>query len=125
MQRHLPNNSQGCCGLKFTTEKVVKQWLRSTFNGGVKCKTICLIVLFSSFMDINLNTVPHIMRLNEEEHQVLILISEGLTAKEIGDKLTLSLMQVNNHRKSLLSKTKARNTAALITFAFRFGLLKT
>ena len=53
------------------------------------------------------------------EMEVLKLLAEGLTNQEIADRLFLSVNTVDSHRKSLLAKMHARNTAELIRLAFQ------
>lgn len=57
------------------------------------------------------------------EKEVLRLIAEGLTNAEIADKLFISIPTVNTHRKSLLEKLEAKNTAILIGKATKQGLI--
>ncbi len=55
--------------------------------------------------------------LTRREIEVLKLIAEGLTNNEIADKLFVSTTTVDSHRKSLMSKLQAKNTAALVRTA--------
>lgn len=64
--------------------------------------------------------IPPISR---REKEVLLLIAEGLTNAEVAEKLFISIPTVNTHRKSLLQKFDAKNTAILISKASRQGLL--
>lgn len=61
--------------------------------------------------------------ISRREKEVLLLIAEGLTNNEIADKLFISVPTVNTHRKSLLEKLKAKNTAILIGRATKLGLI--
>lgn len=61
--------------------------------------------------------------LTRRELEVLRLIAEGLTNQEIADKLFISAWTVDSHRKNLLLKFNARNTAILIKIAASEGLL--
>lgn len=54
---------------------------------------------------------------------MLKLIANGLTNKEIAKKLGRSTHTIITHRKSLLSKLRLKNTAAMVTFAARNGLI--
>lgn len=58
------------------------------------------------------------------EIEVLNLIAEGLTNKEISDRLFISKRTTEGHRQSLIEKTGSRNTAALIRFAVLNGYLQ-
>lgn len=61
--------------------------------------------------------------ITRREKEVLQLIGEGLTNAEIGEKLFISIPTVNTHRKSLLEKFEAKNTAILIGKATKQGLI--
>jgi two-component system, NarL family, response regulator NreC len=52
--------------------------------------------------------------LTAKEKEVLSLISSGLTTKEIADRLGISHHTVESHRKNLLKKSQAKNSAELI-----------
>ncbi|WP_338813068.1 response regulator transcription factor [Bernardetia sp. Wsw4-3y2] len=57
--------------------------------------------------------------LSEREIDVLQLICQQFTAKEIGDKLFISTKTVEAHKSNLLLKTGVRNTAGLIVYAVK------
>lgn len=56
-------------------------------------------------------------KLSKRESQVLDLIRQGFTNKKISDKLFISFETVRTHRKNILVKTGASNTAALVSFS--------
>lgn len=58
------------------------------------------------------------------ELEILVLTADGFTNNEIAEKLFTSRRTVEGHRQSLIDKTGVRNTAALIQFAFRAGIIK-
>ena len=62
--------------------------------------------------------------LTKREFEVLNLISEGFTNNEIADKLFTSRRTIEGHRQSLIEKTGVSNSAALITHAFRNGVIR-
>lgn len=75
---------------------------------------------------VNKNDVSLIIReidLSDRELEVLTLIGEGYTNMEIADKLFLSKRTVEGHRQSLIDKTKVKNSAELIKFAVKNGLI--
>jgi DNA-binding CsgD family transcriptional regulator len=49
-----------------------------------------------------------------KEKTVLSLVSSGLTTKEIADTLNISHHTVESHRKNLLRKCGAKNSAELV-----------
>jgi DNA-binding NarL/FixJ family response regulator len=62
--------------------------------------------------------------LSFREREVLALIAEGLTNAEIADKLFTSKRTIETHRQNIIEKTQVKNTAALVNYAVRNGLVK-
>jgi DNA-binding NarL/FixJ family response regulator len=63
-------------------------------------------------------------KLSDREMEVLEAIAKGLTTQEIAKKLFISKNTVETHRKNLLYKLEARNTAELITNAYKRRLFQ-
>jgi DNA-binding NarL/FixJ family response regulator len=61
--------------------------------------------------------------LTDREREVLTLIAEGLSSKEIGDRLGVSLKTVESHRANLMDKLDIHKVSALVRFAIRAGLV--
>ena len=59
------------------------------------------------------NTAPQYKALSRRELEVLSLILDGKTNKEIAEELFISFDTVKTHRKNILQKTGAKNTPAL------------
>lgn len=57
------------------------------------------------------------------EREILILIFNGQTTKQIGQKLVISELTVKTHRQNLLKKLNAHNTPELIKNALSFNLI--
>jgi DNA-binding NarL/FixJ family response regulator len=61
--------------------------------------------------------------LTRREKEVLELIAEGMTNNVIAQKLFISPATVDTHRKNLLAKLEAKNTASLIRMATQLQLI--
>jgi DNA-binding NarL/FixJ family response regulator len=61
--------------------------------------------------------------LTEREIEILKLIAQGFSNKEIGDRLFISHRTVDTHRTNLMRKLDAKNIAGLIRYAMRAGLI--
>ena len=61
--------------------------------------------------------------LSRREKEVLELIAEGYTNPQIAEKLFVSPFTVDSHRKNLIAKLNAKNTASLIRFAVENKLI--
>ena len=68
-------------------------------------------------------TTDQLPLLSRRETEVLKLIADGFTNQEIADKIFISPLTVDSHRKNLLMKLSARNTAALIKIAICKGFI--
>ena len=62
-------------------------------------------------------------RLTAREREIFHLVVEGATSKEVARRLDISVKTAENHRASILDKLGARNTAELVRYAVRKGLL--
>jgi DNA-binding NarL/FixJ family response regulator len=60
--------------------------------------------------------------LSAREREVLQLLAEGLSTKEIAGRLTLSAKTVESHRKAVMDKLEIRSIAELTRYAIREGL---
>ena len=60
---------------------------------------------------------------SKRETEVLSLIAQGYTNKEIADKLYTSRRTVEGHRQTMINKANVRNSAELIRFAVKHSLI--
>ena len=58
-------------------------------------------------------------RISARETEIIKLVAEGLSNKEIAEKLFLSVHTVTTHRKNIMNKLGVNNTAGLVLFALR------
>jgi two-component system response regulator DegU len=66
---------------------------------------------------------PPPVQLTDKELELLRAIVAGLTTKEIADKLQLAMRTVETNRVRLMKKTNTFNTAGLIAYSFRNGII--
>jgi len=60
--------------------------------------------------------------LSDREREVLQLLAEGKSTKEIADRLHLSVKTIETHRRSIMEKLHIRTVAELTKYAVREGL---
>lgn len=63
------------------------------------------------------------IRISQRESEIIRLVAEGLTNKEIADKLFISAHTVTTHRKNIMAKLGVNNTAGLMMFAIRNNIV--
>lgn len=61
--------------------------------------------------------------ISRREAEVLRWICDGLSSKQIAEKMRISINTVNNHRKSMLQKTNCANSFELLSFAVKNGII--
>jgi DNA-binding NarL/FixJ family response regulator len=61
--------------------------------------------------------------LSEREKEVLHLVSQGLSNKDIGGELYISESTVKNHLRNIMDKLHLQNRMQLIAFAYKNGLI--
>ncbi len=61
--------------------------------------------------------------LSERELEILQLVAEGYSTKSIGERLFISPLTVEKHRKNMLARVGARDTSALVEICRRCGIL--
>ncbi|MER5774390.1 response regulator transcription factor [Streptomyces sp. NPDC002039] len=62
--------------------------------------------------------------ITEREEEILKLVAEGHTSKEIGDLLVISAKTVERHRANILQKLGLRDRLELTRYAIRVGLIE-
>lgn len=62
--------------------------------------------------------------LSQREREILVAICRGLSNQEIADELFISKRTVDKHRANILEKTGCKNTAALVVYAIRTGIVE-
>lgn len=60
--------------------------------------------------------------LSDREREVLILIAQGLSNRDIAEKLVLSEGTIKNHVSNILNKLQAENRTHAVDIARRYGL---
>ena len=86
------------------------------------CKKISKVI-FSEYVGMVTNSKKkNIDGLTSREREVLQLVAEGNTTKEIAAVLKLSTKTIDSHREHIMEKLEIRNIAGLTKYAIREGL---
>lgn len=103
------------CLLRNTCPSVIIEAIRSISNGNK--------YISEEFKDNKLNGSSFLNCISRREIEILRMIAEGMTNKEIAENLSISPLTVDSHRKNLIIKLGAKNTASLIKIAMEQGHL--
>jgi len=64
-----------------------------------------------------------VFSLTERERQVLVLIAQGLSTKKAAAQLGISYKTADSHRSRILEKLGVHETASMVRYAIRAGLI--
>lgn len=109
--------------LKNSDIKEVKTALDVVYDGGSFFSSELLQNLVNSLKSSSKSKEIH-AELSEREMEILILICQGLSNQEIGDKLFISKRTVDKHRANILEKSESKNTAQLVVYAIKNRLVE-
>lgn len=69
------------------------------------------------------DSVRMVFSLTERERQVLVLIADGRSTKEAAARLGISYKTADSHRSRILEKLGIHETASMVRYAIRAGLI--
>lgn len=106
IKKALEQGAKGYLSKRCSPDELV-QAVRTVYAGGVYLMPELTVKLVSSR---NLNPLE---QLTKREFQICELLSQGLEAKEVGEKLGLSFKTIHAHRANIMSKLDVKNNVEL------------
>ncbi|MDP2386058.1 MAG: response regulator transcription factor [Bacteroidota bacterium] len=115
--------------LKECDRQEIIEAIKATQNGNqFLCGKIAHVLTAPEEISITPSYVKGVscegIQVTEREADVIKYISEGLSNKQIADKLCLSTHTVNTHRKNIMAKLGVNNTAGIVMYAVKNNLLE-
>jgi DNA-binding NarL/FixJ family response regulator len=108
--------------IKNISKDVLDRALQAVYNG----KTYYSEELWDYFtkaVSKEEKTVDEI-NITPREQEVLELLAEGLSNKEIADRMFVSERTIVGHKSNLMAKTNCKNTVALLAYAIKNKLIE-
>lgn len=96
------------------------QYLRSIIDGSSNAARGIAGKLLYQFRERDLQNSPSTNSLTSREKEILLLVSKGLTNKQIGVHLFIAENTVKNHIKNLLEKLNLENRVQLAAYALKY-----
>jgi DNA-binding NarL/FixJ family response regulator len=103
-------------------DEIVEAIYKTVKGEKFMCGQIVADILQSKTTDITTSSCQG-LNISEREMEIIKLVAEGHSNKEIADKLFLSTHTVTTHRKNIMNKLGINNTAGLVLFAVRENLV--
>lgn len=107
--------------LKTRASSELVQALRAVCKGEMYLTQSVSSTVVQAFLTNNQTTEPS---LSDRERQVLQLVAEGKTTKEIATLLGISVNTAETHRTNLMEKLDIHDTAGLVRYALRNGVIQ-
>jgi len=102
--------------------------IRSTYQGQSHLSPYLAKALMSDYLQRTDRSAPEQpppgKRLSAREQEILKLIAEGHSSREIAEMLDLSVKTVHNHRTRLMTKLDIHRNADLVKYAIRLGMVE-
>lgn len=97
--------------------------IRLAHKGGVYLQSALSPEALAQSLEKEAQEPPAYERLSDREKQVLKLVAEGRTSREIAELLNLSVKTVVGHRTNIMEKLGLHNRAELIKYALKQGII--
>ena len=119
----LNNGAKGYV-LKNAGQEEVVEAIETVYQGKMYLDETVNDIVINSVANRSQKTSSPFPTLSRREKEVLQLILDECTTQEIADKLFIGFGTVETHRRNMLIKVGARNTAGLVRIALEYGLNK-
>jgi len=116
--------SAGACGYLLKTaraEDVASAILEAHQGGSPMSPKVAHSVV--NLLAKLIKPAPRLIALSPREHDLLKLLVEGLTAKEIADRLSVSIHTISTHTRNLFTKLGVHSRAAAVARALKERLI--
>ena len=113
--------------LKDSEFDEVVEAVRTVCDGGTYFSALLLESLSHSLRSVEgsvMESIDERDMLSEREVEILVGICQGLSTQEIADRHFISKRTVDKHRANILEKSGCKNTASLVVYAIKNGLVE-
>lgn len=110
--------------LKNTNKEELINAIRTVHRGGRYFSNDIIPALFDNSSSKTVSKSMFTPELTKREREILTLIAREYSNPQIAEELFISIQTVNTHRKNLLKKLDAKNTAGLVKYAISINLLQ-
>ena len=106
--------------LKENAFEELVQAIRTVMNGKIYISSVLSPMLLSGFLENERQS----RELSGREREILKLLAEGYSNREIADFLSISVKTVETHRANIMRKHNFKNVTELVLYAFRNHIIE-
>lgn len=110
--------------LKNAGKRTLIDAIKTVYNGKIYLDATVNDIVLNSLANSSKKKTSPFPTISRREKEVLQLILAEHTTQEMADKLFISFGTIETHRRNLLNKLGARNTAGLVKIALEYELHK-
>lgn len=97
--------------------------IRSVVDGKTYLSPSISKTVIDEYLDNNTRARSPLERLTARQREILQLVAEGHTTRQIADMLSVSVKTVETHRAQLMDRLEIRDVPGLVRYAIRTGLI--
>jgi RNA polymerase sigma factor (sigma-70 family) len=110
---------------KDIDDQVFMEAIRKVMEGEVYfCNNITQVLISGMQKNKKDDLRQHLSSITPREMEVLEMVIEGLSNKQIAEALNISAKTVNNHKTNILRKFELKHTTELVSFCLKNNLLQ-
>jgi DNA-binding NarL/FixJ family response regulator len=109
--------------LKSSTAAELEAALQTVARGEIYLSPAVSKQVVKGFVDSTAQTASPLDALTTRQREILQLIAEGRSTKEVAFTLSISAKTVETHRAQIMERLEIRDLAGLVRFAIRTGLI--
>lgn len=110
--------------LKNCTHQQLLEAIHTVYNGKKYLSEDITEMVISGYIDNAGNIDDKYNQLSEREKEIFVLLAEGASTREIGDKLFISVKTVGTHKQNILEKLELNNNSDIVKYALKTGLIQ-
>jgi two-component system, NarL family, response regulator NreC len=110
--------------LKNCTYRQLTDAIQSVFSGKKILSDDITDLVIKGYLEPTDNADDGFSDLSEREVEIMQLIAEGVSTREIGEKLFISVKTVGTHKQHILEKLNLKSNTDIIKFALKRGMIR-
>jgi len=109
--------------LKNCTYRQLTDAIYSTYAGKKFLSEDITEIVIDGYLNSEQAVSDNYSQLSEREKEIFMLLAEGYSTREIGEKLFISVKTVGTHKQNILEKLELKTNSDIVKYALKKGLI--
>lgn len=109
--------------LKNCTHRQLTDAVHSVYKGKKYLSDDITEMVINGYLDSSTVVDDDYALLSEREKEIFMLLAEGYSTRDIGEKLFISVKTVGTHKQNILEKLNLKSNSDIVKFAIKKGLI--